>query len=204
MPRSFLWVTDAQPVLNQKMSSPLKPPLFPFRAEPDAECHGVTVLLVRVTCLVVSPPSLLSAHQRTHCGGRARTGEGLDAVQPQLSKSQNTSVLSGLFRSQNLNPSTIWAAKKKIIPRNWYFKELPCYLHTQLRLNETGKQRGTSHAKHFRWERALELLCPGHLAFIWVLLHLISSGDLPVSHGHCLQAAAHLWSSVISLCLRIC
>lgn len=171
MPRCLLWATDAQPVLNQKMSSPLKPPLFPLTAEHDAECHGITLLLVRATCLVVSPPSLLSAHQCTHCGGRARAREGLDAVQPQLSQSQNRSVLSGLFRPQTLNPNTIWAAKKKIIPRSWYFKELPCYLHTQLRVNETGKQRGPSHAKHFRWERASELPCPGHLVSMWVLLH---------------------------------
>lgn len=45
MLRSLLWVTDVQPDPNQKMSSPLKPPLFPFSVEHDAECHGITKLL---------------------------------------------------------------------------------------------------------------------------------------------------------------
>lgn len=74
MLKSLLWVTDAQPDPNQKKSCPLKPPLFFFSDEHDAECHKIIkLLLVRVTCLVVSRPSPLSAHSS---GGGAERNLG--------------------------------------------------------------------------------------------------------------------------------
>lgn len=69
------------------MASPLKPPLFPFIAEHDVIWYGIALQLVQVIGPAVSPPSLLHTLRSIHWEGRVTNGEGLDAVQPLLSKS---------------------------------------------------------------------------------------------------------------------
>lgn len=106
----------------------LNPLFYPFIAEHDITWRGTSCWLVRLLCLVMSPPNLwltprpftrgagvIDKYSVNRCKNRCkRTREGLDAVQTLVSKSEQLQRTTSIVLATALKHSTLQAAIKNI------------------------------------------------------------------------------------------
>jgi len=88
---------DAQSVPEEQLTCIPPPPSTRVTAEHSIIWYGVSLQLIRVSCLTVSHLSLLPAPSLLAVRGTARNREGFDTVQALFSNSKNVVMLATLF-----------------------------------------------------------------------------------------------------------